>query len=172
MLESFLQWRVEEIPHLYTAPVPWNSQNFTFFKPTVLYHFAWNWSVDSEVTSWVCRVGGGEAGHGFGICDSKASLPEEIRIKKNSRGEVGATAGYRLGLMQDLTILICSDSDGFSPSLDVFKSDYIHTSFVTSLREKPLSVITQSAFLIVIYIWSSVWHCSACNFSSLICSKW
>lgn len=57
----------------------------------------------------------GEAGHGFGICDSKASLPEEIRIKKNSRGEAGATAGYRLGLMQDLTILICSDSDGFHP---------------------------------------------------------
>lgn len=58
-------------------------------------------------------MGGGEAGHGFGICDSKASLPEETRIKKNSRGKVGATAGYRLSLMQDLRILICSDSDGF-----------------------------------------------------------
>lgn len=59
----------------------------------------------------------------------------------------------------------------FSPSLDLFKFDYIHTSFVTSPGEKPLSVITQSAFLIVIYIWSSVWHCEASNFSSLICSK-
>lgn len=77
----------EEIPHLYTAPVSWNSYNFTFLKPTVLYHFARNRSVDSEVVGWVCRVEGGEAGHGFGICDSKALLPEETRIKKNTMGE-------------------------------------------------------------------------------------
>lgn len=65
--------------------------------------------MDSEVISWVCSVEGGEAGHcgEAGICDSKTSLPEEASFKKNIWGKVGATAEYRLGLMQDLRILIC-----------------------------------------------------------------